>query len=220
MSVAFIQSEMFEQEFDSREEALFSSYLSELKNAGFIKAIEYQPKSFVLTEDLFVHAFEQKRDYNKPTNIKLARGAEYTADFKIEWNKSAHSTFYWLQGNDYPTGFYPYRKAKASAHIPFFARLDDDSVPVTWVDVKGTFSNAHGLAKFSIIQKWLETKETFIQKVVVSLDEKSIFAKTFTPRVIVANEVYQKDCKHGKKGESKLKFEPRLLEHYLKWRKL
>ena len=99
------------------------------------------------------------------------------------------------------------------------ARLDKDKQPVTWVDVKGTFSGAHGLAKFSIIQKWLLTNGTFIQKVVVSLDEKSIFAKTFTPRTIVSQEVYKKDCRYGKEGDSKLKYEPRLLEHYLRWRK-
>lgn len=70
--------------------------------------------------------------------------------------------------------------------------------------------------KFPIIQKWLMSKGTFVQKVVVTLDEKGIFSRSFTPRSVIANEVYKKNCKFGKEGDSKLKYEPKLIEQWTK----
>ena len=60
------------------------------------------------------------------------------------------------------------------------------------------------------------SKGVFVQKVVVSLCEKSIFYRTFTPRTVVSGEVYKKDYKDKKAGESKLKYKPVLIEHFVK----
>jgi len=209
----FQQLEMFEQEYDSREEILFSYYVTELLEHGWLEHAEYQPASFVLSEDHLVHAYEQKKDKNVPVNVKLARGHKYTADWKLAWSKKADGVFFWHTGGVYKSGFYPYRKARAGNHVPFYATSRQ-----TYVDIKGGFigRNNTSAITFPINQKMLLTEGVFVQKVVVSLDQKSIFHKTFTPRRVVYEEIYKVDGKHGKKGHTKLKYEPKLLEQWLR----
>lgn len=132
----FVQLDMFEKEFDSKEEYWFSCYLGELKEHGWLVDYKYQPQSFVLSEDHYVHAFEHKKDCNKPIQIKLMRGAEYTADFKLIWSKNARNVFFWGDGNVGKVGFYPFRKAKAGSHVPFYAVTGVDEI-VSYIDVKG-----------------------------------------------------------------------------------
>ena len=207
---------LFDKEFQSNEEKWFSYYISELKNAGYIKEAVYQPEPFELSPDLFAHVFERGKKENKFVEIKLTREAVYTADWLIEWDRIALGVVAWHCGGVYDKGFFPYRKAHKDKFIPFFAFTLDNKL-VSYVDVKGTFSGAHGLSKFSLQQKWLlNVYEIFVQKIVVSLDEKGIFARTFTPRQVIIDEVYKKDSKFGKKGQSKLKYEPLLFE---KWKK-
>lgn len=207
----------FEDEFASKEERLFSYYISELILGGWLKKAVYQPESFLLTEDKFVFAYEKKKDKNVPVNIKLTRGAKYTADWLLEWDRKSDGIFYWREGGKYKAGFYPYRKARAGNHVPFFATAIDHNI-TSYIDVKGGFTgrnNSSGVT-FSNNQKWMMDKGIFIQKVVVTLDEKSVFYKTFTPAQVVIQEIYQKNCKHGEKGDTKLKFEPKLIEHFVK----
>ena len=204
----------FEKEFDSKEEYWFDLYVKELVDHGWLKSVVYQPKSFVLAEDYITNAFIEGKKENKLANVKLARGAVYTADFKLVWNKKAKGKYCWVDMGVYLKGFYPYSKPNKDKFIPFYARTYETDL-VSYVDVKGNFGNAHGLAKFSITQKWLLERDVFIQKVVITLDEKGLFARSFTPRVITANEVYQKNCKYGQAGDSKLKYSPTLIE---KWK--
>lgn len=209
---------MFDKQFDSKEEAMFYSYVKELVYNKWAKSFYYQPESFTLSEDVFVHAYEETAKDTKMVKVKLTRGNVYTADFKIVWDKKAKGVFCWLEGGVYKKGFFPYSKQRKDNFIPFFARFEDEEL-VTYVDVKGSFSNAHGLSTFSNQQKWLMSKGTFVQKIVITLDDKGLFSKTFTPRTVVANEVYQRDCKYGKEGESKLKYEPKLIEQWTKLKK-
>jgi hypothetical protein len=52
------------------------------------------------------------------------------------------------------------------------------------------------------------------------LTPKGLFNRSFTPRTVITDEVYKRDYKRGdvnkKAGDSKLRFEPRLLQHWVK----
>ena len=56
----------------------------------------------------------------------------------------------------------------------------------------------------------------FVQKVVISLDEKGLFYRTFTPLTVIENEVYQTNGKTWVRGESKLKYKPKTLDEYIR----
>lgn len=204
---------MFEQEFASKEEKLFSYYVGELLEHGHLIEATYQPEPFILSKDVIVHAYEKKKDKNVLIDVKLTRGSSYRADWCLLWSSEAEGIFYWEQGGIYRAGFYPYRKARAGNFIPFFAENC-----VSYVDIKGGFvarNNTSGVT-FPVIQKILSHKGTFVQKVVVSLDEKGIFQRSFTPRNVIRDEVYKRDYKEFKARESKLRYEPKLIEHFVK----
>ena len=208
-----IQATLFQSEpkYASKEELMFSYYLSELKDAGFILETEYQPEPFVLCDEHKVFAYESHNDRNQMVDVKLTAKHVYTADWRILWHRSAEGIFYWQEGGVYHKGFYPY--TKKAKWIPFFA-----TSRTTFVDVKGGFvaqGNSSGVT-FPLNQKWMMKEGWFIQKAVVSLDEKGIFCRTFTPRQTIIDEIYKRDSYKWKAGDSKLKYEPRLLESFLK----
>lgn len=214
MSAAIMEIE----EFDSKEEKWFSYYLSELKQRGLIQRWEYQPETFILSDEYKQHVFVEKKNHNQITDVKLLNPHSYTPDFKIVWDKSAHGKLYWQQGGAYKQGAAKYSKPRRDAFIPFVAyHIGTDEI-CTLVDVKGTFGASD--RAFSITQKWMATRGMFVQKVVVSLCEKGIFYKSFFPRIVVAEEVYKRDGKRGsnewKAGDSKIKVEVKLIEHWLR----
>lgn len=203
----------FEQQYDSTEEKWFSFYVSELLEHGWLSAAQYQPDSITLVEDHYVHAYISKKNTNELKRVKLLAGMSFTPDWKLYWNDEADGVFFWTEGGVYQKGFFPYSKKYHNNHVPFFA-----SGNISLIDIKGTFigkSNTSAIT-FPVKQKCLLRDGIFVQKIVVSLDEKSIFAKSFTPRQVIIDEVYVKDCKHGKTGDSKLKYKPTLIEHWTK----
>ena len=117
----------------------------------------------------------------------------------------------------YNKGVYPYSKANKDNFVPFKAANSDE--PYSYIDVKGESvgRNNSSAITFPINQKYvMQQFDVFIQKITVSLSEKGIFAKTFTPRQVIIDEVYKVNCKTGKIGESKIKYQPVLLEQFLK----
>lgn len=215
------QGRLFEDDKTSQEERWFMAYINELLDAGYLKEAVYQPESFQVYEGGYTHAFVEQKNYNKPVDIKLVSPQKYTADFAFVWDKKAHGIFYWNTGGVYKINFYPYRKSHAQNFIPFYAMTVNNKM-ISYVDTKGTFAGRNNTSASTFPQKQamtIMTQEIFVQKVVVSLDEKGIFSRTFTPKSVVINEVYRRDCKHGKQGESKLKFNPILLEQWVKSKK-
>ena len=80
----------------SWEEIYFEWYLTELKSANYISSWEYQPESWILFEKA-TYIYEKKL----VTKIKQVMGnipglprMEYTADFRIEWNRKAKGIFW------------------------------------------------------------------------------------------------------------------------------
>ena len=221
MLTDFTQLDMgFEQEYASKEELLFSYYVNELLVGGWLKKATYQPESFTLSKEQCVDVFIKKKNHNESKQIKILNKHSYTADWELIWNKKASGIFYWLDGGVYDQGVFPYSKPRKDKFIPFMAQNGDEGL-TSYIDVKGEFvsqSNSSGIT-FPLNQKWIyNVLDLFIQKIVVSLSEKSIFARTFTPRTIITSEVYKKDYKKGNKkaGDSKLKYTPILLEHWVK----
>ena len=211
------QLTMFEQQYASVEEKRFSYYCNELIDGGWLLNATYQPKPFLLTEDAKVHVFVRKKNTNEITYVKLLNGSEYTADWELLWSPKADGIFTWREGGVYNKGFYPYSKLHHENFIPFFSVGNR-----TFVDVKGSFvgaSNSSAIT-FPVKQKMLMQQGIFVQKVVLSLDDKGLFYRSFTPRNVIRDEVYQRDYKKGdityKAGESKLKFTPQLIEKFVK----
>lgn len=205
--------------FDSKEEKWFNYYLSELKQKGYINEFYYQPETFTLCDEYHKNVFVKRKNHNKPTEVKLLNGAVYSPDFLIEWNKKAHGILFWWGGGVYEQGATRYSKPRRDAFIPFVAQSTEDQQIVSWIDVKGTFGMSD--RSFSLTQKWVASKGLFVQKIVISLCEKGLFYRSGFPRVVVAEETYKKDYKRGGKtlahaGDSKIKVEIKLLEHWLK----
>jgi hypothetical protein len=206
-------------QFDSKEELWFSYYLSELKQHGYIDNYKHHPKTFVLSDAVYVNVFVKMKTFNKPKKVKLLNESKYTPDFEINWNKKAKDVFYWTDGGVYDKGTYPYSKPNKDNFIPFNAQYDNLGNPFTLVDVKGAVAgrNNNSAISFPINQKFLmKTTQLFVQKVVVSLCEKGLFYRSFFPRTVVADEKYKRNCTHGKEGDSKIKVDVRLIEKWLK----
>lgn len=219
MSEVFTQSKMdFKPEYDSKEELMFSYYVSELLDGGWLKSAIYQPDSFILSNEQRVEVFVEKKNHNVIKEIKLLNKHSYTADWRLTWNRDADGLFCWRDGGVYKQGVFPYTKTKPNAFVPFRTSFIDGEL-VSYIDVKGEVvsrNNSSGIT-FPINQKWIYNHlDLFIQKIVVSLTPKGLFSRTFTPEQIIIQEVYKRDCKFGKQGDSKLKYEPILLKQWMK----
>lgn len=197
--------------YDSKEERYFSYYVDELLEAGYLVSAEYHPTTFELCSETTVLARTTKRNKSVDKSIKLTGKHVYTADWELRWNPQISHKMYWSDLGD-KSLFYSYEV------------INEDSLEVDYymslVDVKGGFNgkNNNSAVTFPINQKWVMDKfGIFVQKIVVSTDKKSIFAKTFTPRKVVEEEVYKKDnIKRGiKAGDPKLKYKPISLEQYV-----
>ena len=213
----------FEDEFASKEERLFSYYISELILGGWVKEAIYQPMSFVLSEDKTVDVFIKKKNHNDHKAIKLLNKHHYKPDWKIIWGKKAEGIFYWISGGIYNQGVFPYSKTRRDCFVPFKASIFEGEV-FSYVDIKGETvgrNNSSGIT-FPLNAKWmLQQHDLFVQKIVVSLTEKGLFYRTFFPRRTVIEEVYKRDYTRngeliGKKGDSKIKVDIILMEKFIK----
>lgn len=211
------QLTMFEQQYASVEEKRMSYYIQELLEGGWLLDVTYQPKAFVLTKDVSVHVYTHKKKTNEMVYVKLLNGMEYTSDFELLWSPKADGVFTWREGGVYDKGFYPYSKLRHDKYIPFYSVGGR-----TFVDVKGSFIGASNTSAitFPIKQKILAQQGIFVQKVVLSLDEKGLFYRSFTPRDVIRDEVYKKDYKKNgvvhESGTSKLKYTPVLIDKFVK----
>lgn len=215
-SANFIQLDMgFQQPYDSKEELMFSYYVSELLEGGWLHSAEYHPKSFDISEPRKAFAYVRNGHRNDLVWIELAKKHSYTADWKLVWNPKSAGIFYWETGGVYNKCFYPFNNNFADNFVPFYAQHKSEGL-VSVIDVKGEFggSNNTSAITFPINQKVIT--DIFVQKVIVSLTIKSIFARTFTPRQVIIDEVYKKDYGTHKAGDTKLKYEPRLIEQWTK----
>lgn len=144
-------------DIDSIEEWAFYNWVLELYDLGVVKSYQYQPESFNLVEAKAYVPF-----YNNPKNKErsLLRSHEYTADFKLAFDKSYGEL---LSG---------YFKIDSGMISP------EDEI-IVWVDVKGTFQRNGGDRAFSINQKLVYDKfGIYVQKTV----PRDLFSVLGVPR--------------------------------------
>ena len=197
----------------STEELYFVYYLQELKQHAFISRFEYEPFSFNLFDGKEFNVQQITKRGTTDAIVKALGVHVYTPDFEIEWTDKALGIFIW---HDYkPTVFERTKPIQA-----FFSTWDMN----TLVDVKGgsyNSKNNNSAVTFPINQKWVWSRyERYVEKVIVSKNNNSIFSKTFTPAKVDAEERYKRDYVVkgeliGKKGDSKLKYDVRTITEFV-----
>lgn len=203
-------------EYASKEEMWFASYVQELLDKDYLLSATYQPSAFELSTDRCVTSRVIKKNTCNAIGVSLTKKHSYTPDWVLCWAEKANGVFFWTKGREYQNGFFPFRKTLANNFVPFYAT---EKTNISVVDIKGGFvgrNNSSGVT-FSLNQKWvLDKYDIFIQKVVVSLDQKGLFFRTFTPNRVVTDEVYKIK---SREGEPKLKYDPRTLEDFINKKK-
>jgi len=205
---------MFEDRKVSNEERLFKFYINELLETGWLDDAIEQPKTFPVFDGAYGFIWHRDKRELLNLNVKLLKPQSYTPDFKLLWNKKAEGVFYWDNGIVCDKNSTTYRKVNKDVYIPFYRKE-------SWIDTKGTFVGLNNNSGITFPKNqalmWI-AHEIYVQKIVVSYDTKSIFYRTFTPKNLIINEVYKKDTKDHKVGDSKLRYEPVLLEQWVKRR--
>jgi len=182
-------------EVDSKEELYMSWWLSELKEAGYIKSYQLHPQSYILSNLRKYKYDKQLKTKTKEIETTLIAGHVYTADFEIKWHEKARHIF-----------FNTFRDKVYLKKIPFVAQdvFGSDFSSSSIVEIKVTFDRFHTNREFSINQKWmLLNRDLYVQKIVVA----KLFEKTFVP------ERYLMTDKSGKRR--KIKFEVRSLREFI-----
>ena len=197
--------------FDSKGEEYLSWYFEELKKAGYISHIEYQPEPFKLT-DKVVNLYEKKlKTKTKILEQTLLSAHEYTCDFKIYWNLKAveDNLIISLEDTD---------KRKILNHH-FIFNLEDinddgeitDFNIVSYIEAKPDLAN---LKKYdqnnmnrlvrTIIKQVYNKFGTYVQLVF----HNKLFSYTFTPnKYLVTDKTLKKRVIH---------YETRSLKEYIK----
>lgn len=195
--------------FKSQVEEYFSYYLEELQEAGYVREWSYESDTFVLSESISKPYLQQGKYKVLEKTEHLLHKASITADFTIVWTDKAENIFY-LNRN---------KPINCSVKdIPF--RITNIDPPTSYIEIKGSHeANTSSSISFPYKQKWLYDKEgIFIQKIKpFAYKSKSgiLFQSTFTPKKVISIEKYTRNCKFGRKDESKLKYNYKILNQFL-----
>jgi len=203
---------MLREDFKSDIEFYFHLYCKELEVAGFIKEYFYEANTFDLCEPYSRKYLVQGKNKVIEKEEFLLHKSSITADFTIFWTEKARNIFYL----DVTIPIIVLAKT-----IPFRLAKEDGYKLATFVETKGmSESSTSSSVSFPLKQKQLvKDKQIFIQKIKPFSPingSNSLFEATFTPRKVVDLEIYKRDCKWGKKGQSKIKYKIVTLEQFLK----
>jgi hypothetical protein len=189
-----------EIEKTTTEELYFSYWLDELKDAGLIVSYTYQPPPWTLTIDRRINVINQLKRSAKLIERQLLKPWTYGADFRItfykEINTKIQNVFQDILCITLPMPYfithsnYCYVEIKPVARNPRQAMSD----------------NKFPLNQKAVFDKW----QTYVNKCIPD----KLFAKTFTPKKVILEEVYKVNCKGGKVGESKLKYKVRTFDEF------
>lgn len=165
--------------FASDEEWYISWWVEDLIKDGYIKSVEYQPKSFELHDGLYnSHIIPMKRVEDKVEVQAILQPHIYTCDVRVVWTDKAEELFYWH------VGLYGVKKTK----FQFHAGLEHDGM-VTYFEVKAEFDkmNMNRLAGINI--KWVQQKYNVV---VEMIKPNTLFKNTFTPdRFLLTNKSFK-----------------------------
>lgn len=197
-----------ENKYKNNEELYFSYYLDELKEQGLIESYEYEPESFLLSDEITFN-------YTKTTVLKTKTKVEnktkallhkhsYTPDFVIKPSSKGNgiNIFGWNL-EEFPLFI-------TSGKVGEYAR--------SYIDVKGAFSkNLSTSVTFPLNQKWMYQKYgIYVQKI----KPFDLFKQTFMPKLVIEEMKYKRDyIKKGKllakKGDSKLDYKPKTIKEWI-----
>ena len=181
-----------QSEFASKEEYWYSQWLNELQAAGYIKEWLYQIPYKVL--DATSISIWKLEDLN------------YTADFCIHWNASAHGLFF-----DTGDGSLSLKAAdKPRLHYAERVINEENSEHyVSIIDIKGSFIGVHNNSAitFPLIRKILYDKHGVFVNMIKPLDARGLFSSTFSPLSIYLTD--------KTRVERKTQFVKRTLQEYL-----
>lgn len=192
-------------QFDSKEELYFDWYLQELIHAGIVTDYKYQPKPFILSDDVHITAVKQLKTKVKEQEQKVLSGHQYQADFLFYWSDDAPLAFFTNLLMPVPDSF---------KNFPFIANFSlKKNKFYSVIDVKGNFNQNDAWRRFSIDQKWVYQKYgILVQKIIPApqsngLPKSALFPNTFIPKRYQLTDGY--------KAKRKIHFKYRLLEEYL-----
>jgi len=181
----------------SKEEGYFYDWLLELKEAGYIYAIEMQPQ-YDLTDSVFmefdkvitkVHKKTKVKTVSiKPTQYSIMKGMHYTPDFNVLWHEKALDKFAIIGGSKLTANF---NETRRRMFLGERLLIDDteDGIPVstifTCIEIKGTFASRQNstAVKFPLLQKLTYLlHKIYVNKCMPFEKTKGLFANTFTPK--------------------------------------
>jgi hypothetical protein len=199
-------------EFDSDEEKYFYHWLLELHELGYIDWIWDEKKTYLITNEVCSARVTQLKTKQRIEEFILTKKRNYTPDFIFKFNKSAYKKLY----HDSKGGY---------ENRPFF--YCNNNRGIIYVDVKGAFGKKlTSSITFPDRQSLMcQRFNIYVQKVIPYATKPSkdtLFKSTFTPNVMITDQVYKKtvvDRKTGKvkwkKGDSKLKYKVMTVKDYL-----
>lgn len=153
----------------------FEWYCEELKRVGMIKSFTKYPSSKILSEPVYYRSNVKATKSKIFKNKTLLNDHYYTPDFIIVWEKCARNIF-WRRWEE-----------ETIAHIPFLVNYKSktetsEEMYYSVIEIKPGFDMENMTRLFSINQKWvMQVAKIYVQKFLVTNDERCIFAKTFTP---------------------------------------
>lgn len=196
-------------QYRNLEELYFSYYLDELKEQGLIESYEYEPESFLLSDEITFNyvkttVLKTKTKVENKTKALLHKHS-YTPDFKIKPTSlgTVKNIFDWC----------------FSALPIFITSGSIGEQHYSWIDVKGAHVGKLSTSiTFPLNQKWTYQKYgIYVQKI----KPFDLFKQTFMPKRVIEEMKYKRDyIKKGKllskKGDSKLDYKPKNIEEWLK----
>lgn len=203
---------MVKEDFKSTIEYYFYLYCLELKKYGFIEKIGYEVSTYSLCDPYERTYLQELKSKVVKKTENLLRKSSITADFSIKWTTKAKNIFY--LDTSCPI------KGKVK-DIPFRLYTEDSDNIISLIETKGmNESTTSSSISFVIKQKQCQKDHNvYIQKIRPYWSKPKsdiLFQNTFTPREVLKLEVYKRDCKWGKKGESKIKYPVIILKSFLK----
>lgn len=203
-------------EVDSAHERYFEWWAEEAINKGLIADVRRADSYLIVPKQTIPFT---KIGKTKEVNSEkfLFHPHTYCPDYVIEWAKPSalHDDMWNLDSNS--KGF-------------FWSMIDpikNSNAAFSVIDIKPDMSGrstSYTKVTFPINQKlvWY-LHNTYVQKVVLfpasnsAKKNKTLFTETWTPERLIkdADWIYKKDCKTGKKGESKIKWPVKTIKNWL-----
>jgi len=194
----------------SNLEYFFYLYLEELQDYGFIDEFWYEKEAFKLSESVHEPYLKQMKSKVVREEELLLRECTYTPDFQVKWNKKAGNIFYLDR-----------REATINrSNIIFRLGYLSNCTLMGYYEIKPmNESKLDSSKEFPTLSKWIYEKyNIFVQKIKPydSNGKNCLFQQTFTPKKVIASEVYNRDCKWGNAGATKIKYPIITLDKFLK----